>query len=97
MNEQQATEAAAEPIESQVNPDAPTTSRAEHLQWCKGRAKAFLPGDPGQAFASMMSDLSKHEELSSHCGIEMGTMLMATTPGWTKDASAIGEFIDGFN
>lgn len=91
MSEQPTTEAAPV-VQSRTG-----RSRAEHLQWCKDRAKAFLPGDPGQAFASMMSDLGKHEELSSHCGIEMGTMLMATTPGWTKDASAIGEFIDGFN
>ncbi len=86
-----------ETTEPQASSHGPEASRAEHLQWCKDRANMYLPGKPQEAFASMMSDLSRHPELESHCGIEMGTMLMATTPEWTKDASAIGKFIDAFN
>lgn len=96
MDEQQAVEAAAEPVESQVSPHGPSTSRAEHLQWCKDRANAYLPADPMNAFASIMSDLRKHKELASHPGIELGGMQMML-PGWIDDARKVGHFIDGFN
>ena len=37
---------------------ATTTTRAEHMEWCKLRARQYLDaGDGQQAFASMMSDL----------------------------------------
>jgi len=39
-----------------------TTTRAEHLQWCKDRALEYLPADPQQAVTSMVSDLHKHPE-----------------------------------
>ncbi len=71
-------------------------TRTEHLEWCKQRAREYLPADPQQAFASMMSDLRKHDELSSHMGIEMGAMLM-NLPDFINDAKQVGEFCDGFN
>lgn len=37
-------------------------TRAEHLQWAKDRALAYLPADPGSAVSSMISDLGKHPE-----------------------------------
>ena len=38
-------------------------TRQEHLDWCKKRALEYLnQGDLQQAVASMISDLTKHEE-----------------------------------
>lgn len=71
---------------------AETTTRAEHLEWCKKRALAFLPGDPQQAFASMGSDLNKHEETQGHIGMELGMMHMMG-PGILD----MRRFIEGFN
>lgn len=71
---------------------AATMTRAEHLQWCKDRALAFLPDDPKQAFASMGSDLDKHDETRGHVGMKMGMRLMMS--GNPHD---IREFIEGFN
>lgn len=41
-------------------------TRQEHLDWCKERALECLPDDLPGAFASMISDLSKHEETKGH-------------------------------
>ena len=39
-------------------------NREEHLEWAKSRAREYLDrGDAAQAVTSMLSDLSKHEEL----------------------------------
>lgn len=67
-------------------------TRAEHLAWCKQRALEYLPDDPQQAFTSMASDLSKHEETRGHVGIELGAMLLLT--GNVRD---MRDFIEGFN
>lgn len=40
-------------------------TRAEHLDWAKGRALAYLPDTPN-AMASFVSDLNKHEGTRSH-------------------------------
>ncbi len=38
-------------------------TRQEHLEWCKERALVYVDnGDLSQAVASMISDLSKHDE-----------------------------------
>ncbi len=42
--------------------DTPLITRAAHLAWCKERALAHLPHDPGQAIASFASDVRKHPE-----------------------------------
>ncbi len=70
--------------------------RTEHLEWCKQRAREYLPDDPPQAFASMVSDLRNHEELSSHVGIEFGALLMVIS-GWIDNPKAVSQFIEGFN
>lgn len=37
------------------------TTRAEHLQWCKDRALAYIDaGDVQNAFMSFASDVTKH-------------------------------------
>lgn len=67
-------------------------TRAEHLQWCKDRALAYLPDDPDQAFASMVSDLSKHDETQGHIGAGLGLQLMMT-----GNMGDMRKFIEGFN
>ena len=64
----------------------------EHLAWSKERALKFLPDDPVQAFASMASDLDKHEEGRNHIGIKMGMELVGS--GALSD---MRDFIEGFN
>jgi hypothetical protein len=67
-------------------------TRAEHLQWAKDRALEYVArGDYGQAVASMLSDLGKHEELAK--SVEFGAMLMLTV----KDARSARSFVEGFN
>lgn len=41
------------------------TTRAEHLEWAKERALAYLPDAPA-AITSFSSDLQKHDELAGH-------------------------------
>lgn len=71
------------------------TTRAEHLEWCKKRALGYLPGDTSQAFASMMSDLSKHTETAGHVAIELGARLLFG--GHLNDSHKMEDFINGFN
>jgi hypothetical protein len=71
-------------------------SRDEHLQWCKDRALQYVrQGDMAQAFASMGSDLGKHEETRNHSGLEVGLMLMLG--GHLNSAHEMERFINGFN
>lgn len=67
-------------------------TRAEHLAWCKQRALEYLPDDPQQAFASMASDLNKHEETRGHVGMELGMALLMT-----GNIGDMRRFIEGFN
>ena len=71
-------------------------TRAEHLEWCKQRAHACLPGAPRAAFASMMSDLRKHDELWWHSQIAVGRK-HARRRAWLDNALDVQGFIDGFN
>lgn len=70
-------------------------TRHEHLAWAKQRALAYLPGDPGQAMASMVSDLHKHPELEDHCGVDLGAMEMMS--GFLQTAEQVRQWIDGFH
>lgn len=73
-----------------------SNTRAEHLQWCKDRALAYIEiGDVNQAFTSMVSDIGKHPETKDHMAIEVGMMLVMQ--GLLKDPRKMGEFIRGFN
>lgn len=67
-------------------------TRAEHLAWCKQRALAYLPDDAQNAFASMMSDLNKHEGTRGHAGIEVGMALLRS-----NNLPDMRSFIEGFN
>jgi hypothetical protein len=76
--------------------EASRPTRAEHLAWCKRRALEYLDrGDRTNAFASMMSDLGKHEETDGHAGIQLGTMMLFS--GLLGTTQEMRKFIEGFN
>jgi hypothetical protein len=71
-------------------------TRAEHLEWCKQRAREYCDrGDSMNALTSMFSDLDKHPETAGHAGCQIGLMLMMT--GGLREPSEARKFIDGFN
>jgi hypothetical protein len=73
-----------------------TTTRAEHLDWCKRRALEYVKiGDTRQAFASMTSDLSKHPETERHAGIGLGARMFFA--GFLETPTEMEKFIRGFN
>ena len=71
------------------------TTRDEHMAWCKHRALAYLPDDPQQALASMISDLGKHDETKDHAAIKLTMMLMIS--GHLQSADQVHHHIEGFN
>lgn len=71
-------------------------TRQEHLNWCKKRAHEYLDrGDIQNAVASMMSDLSKHDEtkLSPQSPLNMLGLMVAAS----SDTHEARRYIDGFN
>ncbi len=71
-------------------------NRQEHLAWCKKRALEYVERDDMKnAFASMASDIGKHEETAGHSGISLGMGLMMA--GHLSTASKVKEWIEGFN
>lgn len=71
-------------------------NRQEHLDWAKGRAMEYLEaGDVNNAWASMCSDMNKHEELEGHAGVHIGMMLIMT--GNLSTVAEMRKFIEGFN
>ena len=71
-------------------------TRQEHLDWAKRRALEYIDrGDTVNGLTSMFSDLSKHDELKNHKGIEMGVMLMAI--GSLSAPHDARRFVEGFN
>lgn len=71
-------------------------NRSKHLQWCKDRANEIADtGDLPQAYASMVSDLSKHEETANHGAIELGMMMLLG--GQLDSKYEMSKFINGFN
>jgi len=70
--------------------------RAEHVEWCKERAGAYLDsGDIQNAFASMGSDLNKHDETRDHAAIGLGMQMMMI--GGLNTVEKMRKFINGFN
>jgi len=70
-------------------------TRAEHLEWCKVRAREYLEmGDSLNAVASMMSDLRKHPETNAVADA-MGMIAIMTAK--EKNLTATKKFIEGFN
>jgi hypothetical protein len=73
-----------------------TTSRAEHLQWCKDRALAYADrGDVVNAVASMVSDMRKHPETEDHAGLPVMVMIAMTDRFYR--AGELRRFIEGFH
>ena len=71
-------------------------NRSEHLQWCKDRALEYvIQGDNGQAFASFMSDMSKHKETLTHKALEIGMTLLLG--GHLTTEIQMRDWIKGFN
>ena len=71
-------------------------TRQEHLEWCKKRALEYCDAnDLQQAFASMASDLNKHEETAGHVGIQLGMIQLIN--GFLTTAEAMRKFINGFH
>lgn len=70
--------------------------RKEHLEWCKKRAIEYVDvGDLPNAWASMCSDLGKHEETRDHPAIKLGMMLYMS--GNLSSPKQMKDFILGFN
>jgi hypothetical protein len=71
--------------------------RAEHMAWCKQRALEHVDsGDLTGAFASMASDLTKHEGTVHHSStVQLGMMLMMG--GHLDTPEQMRDFIEGFN
>lgn len=68
----------------------------DHLSFCKKRALEYVErGELKEAFASMMSDLQKHESTQGHAAIELGFILEQSGHLSTKDE--MRRFIEGFN
>jgi hypothetical protein len=69
-------------------------TRDEHLEWCKQRAREYLAqGRCADAIASMMSDLSKHEDFK-----DIGAKLapMGLFYAMQNDLEDARRFVEGF-
>lgn len=70
-------------------------TRAEHLEWCKQRAREYVDrGELDAAVISMLSDLNKHEETEALSG---PMFLIGVATIRTGDALQVRRFIEGFN
>jgi len=73
-----------------------STTRDEHLEWCKERAIEIAEaGDIEDAFASMAQDLGKHHETDGHPAIKLGFQMMVFGHLSTKEQMI--QFIRDFN
>lgn len=71
-------------------------TRSEHIEWCKERAREILKrGDSLGAWASFVSDMSKHVEAREHPAILLGIMMHLA--GHFNAPGKVQEFIEGFN
>jgi hypothetical protein len=71
-------------------------TRQEHLDWCKQRALEYIAqGDVKNAWASMVSDLGKHEGTAGHKDINLGMMMVMS--GCLSTPAEMKKFIEGFN
>jgi hypothetical protein len=68
--------------------------RADHLAWCKRRAKDYLDnGDTAQAWLSFTSDMNKHSGTAGHPAVMDGTRKLFS--GKLMTAEVMRRFIDG--
>jgi hypothetical protein len=74
----------------------PMQPRAQHLEWCKKRALAYVDqGYVQQALSSMISDLRKHPKTADHPGIALAVGSIAFGDLTTKDQ--VRDFVQCFN
>lgn len=70
-------------------------TRQEHLDWCKGRALEYVnAGDLSGGMASMMSDMSKHDE-TALAAVYMTPLAVFELMNPTEHGTR--KFIEGFN
>ena len=67
-----------------------------HLAWCKERALEYVDqGDLTNAFASMVSDMSKDPSTANNAGLHVGVLLMVN--GHLDTPHKMRDWITGFN
>jgi hypothetical protein len=77
-------------------PVGSTSTRAQHLVWCKKRALEYCDmGETSQAWASMVSDMRKDPATENHPALELGTILLLG--GLNSTPMEMRKFIEGFN
>jgi len=69
-------------------------TRSEHVAWCKKRALEYLPSDPSQAVASMISDMGKHPDTRSTADPFLSMLGMMEIE---KGPEAVRRWVEGFN
>ena len=70
-----------------------TTTRADHIAWCKERALEYLDnGETKQALTSMISDVKKHPETEDHVGLKLVMPVLMS-----NDAGDARNWIEGFS
>jgi len=71
-------------------------NRQDHLEWCKKNALVYVDiGDLKNAWASMTSDLGKHNETREHVAIDLGIMMIIA--GHLSTTDEMRKFILGFD
>lgn len=74
------------------------TTRQEHLDWCKKRALEYLDaGDCQQAFASFLSDVTKHPETRGISQIIVMLGMPLSMMGHLNTPQKMREYITGHN
>ena len=72
--------------------------RAEHLAWCKERAREYADqGDGASCIASLRSDLGKHEDTARSCQVVDALMLPLALAGHLDNPRELRKFVEGFN
>jgi hypothetical protein len=70
-------------------------TRAEHVEWCKVRAREYLDaGDATNAVASMGSDMEKHPETREAAQALMMLGVMHAAAG---NLAGVRRWVEGFN
>lgn len=70
-------------------------TRAEHVNWAKGRAHEYVQtGDLGSAVSSMISDLGKHPDTENVANGPIGMLGMMEVMNHNRDG--VVRWIDGF-
>ena len=81
--------------DEQINWKGRTMTRSEHMAWCKQRALGELQhSGPGDAVASMLSDLRKHPETEASGA---GAIAMLGMMEINNGPAAVKRWIEGFN